>query len=116
MNPRAPLRSTSAPNSDASRLDVSTIAGELPFEVSTSATPNPSMSGSWMSSRTTSGRRRRAVSIALCAVLGLADDLESLGLEQRSGRQPEARVVVDDEDGGRHVLNPGSEPTVPPYG
>ena len=37
----------------------------LPFEVSRAATSNPSMSGSCTSSRTTSGRSRRAASIAL---------------------------------------------------
>src|SRR5262249_19164438 len=63
-NPRAPLRSTSAPNSDTSRLDVSTTAGELPFEVSRAATSKPSMSGSCTSSKTTSGRSRRTASIA----------------------------------------------------
>ena len=31
-------------------------------------------------------------------VLGLADDLEALGLEQRPGVRPEARVVVDDQN------------------
>src|ERR1051325_1734353 len=33
------------------------------------------------------------------AVLGLADDLETFGLEQRAGIRAEARVVVDDQYG-----------------
>src|SRR3954447_22013343 len=37
------------------------------------------------------------------AVLCLADDVESLRLEQRARRDAEARMVVDDEDGGGHV-------------
>ena len=41
-------------------------------------------------------------------VLGLADDLVSLGLEQRSRARPEARVVVDDEDCHAHSLVPRS--------
>ena len=35
-------------------------------------------------------------------VLGLADHVEALGLEQHAGARPEARVIVDDEDGPGH--------------
>jgi hypothetical protein len=49
-------------------------------------------------------------------ILGHADDLESLGLQQRSRRHPEAWVVVDDEDGGRHVTNGVSRSAFLPYG
>ena len=34
------------------------------------------------------------------AVLRLADDVESLGLEQDPGARPEPRMVIDDENGG----------------
>src|SRR4051794_34555107 len=37
------------------------------------------------------------------AVLCLTDDIEPLRLEQRARRDAEAWMVVDDEDGGRHV-------------
>src|SRR5215217_2254513 len=36
-------------------------------------------------------------------VLRLADHVEALALEQHPGAGPEARVVVDDEDGGGHL-------------
>src|SRR5204862_2882690 len=56
-NPRAPDCSTSGPKSAASRLEVRITAGEPPFIVASRlATSKPSKSGSWTSSRTTSGR------------------------------------------------------------
>ena len=38
------------------------------------------------------------------AVLGLADDVIALALEQAPGARAEARVVVDDQDGAGHSL------------
>ena len=55
MNARAPLSSISVPKSRGSWLDVNRITGGDPFVAS--ADSNPSMSGSLMSRRTTSGRR-----------------------------------------------------------
>ena len=37
------------------------------------------------------------------AVGGLAHDVEPLGLEHRTGRRPEARMVVDDQHGAGHM-------------
>ena len=58
MKPRDPEAVTSAPNSDASRLDTSTTWVRFPFDVSRDVTSKPSMSGSWTSRRTTSGLSR----------------------------------------------------------
>lgn len=44
-------------------------------------------------------------------VLGLADDLVALGLEERPGAGPEARMIVDDQDCHTHSLVP---PGLPP--
>src|SRR6185437_863925 len=61
MNPRAPHDPTSVPKSLPSRLDVSTTWTPPSLPVTAEATANPSVSGSWMSSSTTSGASSRAV-------------------------------------------------------
>ena len=38
-------------------------------------------------------------------VLGLTDHVEALGLEQHASARPEARVIVDYEDGGHWLRN-----------
>src|SRR6185312_3069446 len=61
MNPRAPHEPTRAPKSLPSRLDVSTTWTPPSSPVTVEATAKPSVSGSWMSSSTTSGASSRAV-------------------------------------------------------
>ena len=83
---------------------VRTTTGAPPFAVSAAATANPSVSGSCTSSRTTSGASSRAAggrSIRRSASPTTSIPLE---LEQRSRSRPEARMVVDDEN-GRHQQN-----------
>src|SRR5262249_9080197 len=63
-NPRAPASAARGPQSLASGLDVSTIAGGSASRVSSAAIANPSMSGSCTSSSTTSGRSWRAATSA----------------------------------------------------
>ena len=56
------------------------------------------MSGSCTSRSTSCGASSAAARVP-SAVLGLADDLEALGLEERPCVRPETRVVVDDQNG-----------------
>src|SRR5262249_56414529 len=57
MKPFALLRSSRAPNSAASRLEVSTTTGPAPLAASCSATASPSVPGNKTSSSTSSGCR-----------------------------------------------------------
>src|SRR4051812_20259834 len=65
MNPRAPLRCTSGPKSELSRLEVSTTAGAPSTLVIRAATSKPSMSGRLTSSSTRSGLSSPAAVIAV---------------------------------------------------
>ena len=63
----------------------------------------PSITGIRTSITTTSGARLRRELDRLPAVGRLADDLQVvLGVDQRGERGPQQRLVVDDEDAGRH--------------
>jgi hypothetical protein len=97
MNPTAPAAFCLEQTSDQSRLDVSTTAARTPESRSWAATSKPSMSGSWRSSRTTSGCSLEASATPLRAVFRLADHLEAVGLEDAPGAHPEPGMVIDDE-------------------
>src|SRR2546428_9617607 len=60
MNPRAPLRSTSGPKSEPSRLETRTTAGPAPPYVRRAATSKPSRSGRCTSRRTSCGKSSAA--------------------------------------------------------
>ena len=100
MKPREPQPPTRSPNSETSRLEVRTICGLQPFAQSRLEISKPSMSGSWTSSRTTSGTEPGDSLERGGAVLGLADHLVPLGLEELPRGGAEGRVVVDDQDTG----------------
>ena len=64
----------------------------------------PSSFGIWMSISTTSGCSRRVDRDRLLAVAGLADDLDVvLGLEDQPEAGSHQRLVVGEDDAGRHV-------------
>ena len=76
-------------------------------------TSKPDMSGSWMSRRTTSGSSAMTVSTTDAPSGQLADDVESLGLENRARRGAKARMVVDDQRGaGSSARDRGRTPGV----
>jgi uncharacterized protein involved in exopolysaccharide biosynthesis len=64
-NPRTGASSILDPYAPPSRLEIRITAGALSREASRSATSNPSMPGSWMSTRTISGRSRSTSTIAV---------------------------------------------------
>src|SRR4051812_42258408 len=64
MKPTAPLRPTSGPKSEPSRLETSTTVGPPLRPVSRDATSNPSRSGRWTSSSTSCGSSSAAASRA----------------------------------------------------
>ncbi len=68
------LSASRSPKSELSRVEVRTIAERPPAARRRSATSNPSMSGSWTSSRTRSGPSSLAGGERRGSVLGLADD------------------------------------------
>ena len=107
MKPRAPQSWTIAP--DSRRRDSRSGRPRRSCVGEAAAISKPSRSGSWTSSRTSSGRRR-ATQARAGAVPGLADDLEALGLEQLPGGGPESGVVVDDQNCGHGGIVARSRP------
>jgi hypothetical protein len=103
--PRAPLSATSLPKSQASRLEVSTMAVAVAFQAAgdREAVGVGQLNVEEHHLRTQPLRRRQRGR----SVLRLAHHIESLRLEQHPHRRPKARVIVDDQDGWCH------EPIVP---
>ena len=102
MNPRAGVACSRLRYAPRPRLEISTTAGADGSAASRSATAKPSIPGSWTSSSTTWGRRRRTCFDSRFAVGGLPEDVEPVGLEERPRTRPEPGVVIHDQDGPGH--------------
>ena len=102
MNPRTSQRSRTGPRSARSRLEVSTIAGPDPLarqaggDLDSVDVRELNVEQHHVRAQLLYGAQRGL------AVLGLADHVEALRLEQHAGARPEARVIVDDENGPGH--------------
>ena len=107
--PLAPLAPTSGPNSRGSRLEVSTTFGVAPSSADARRDVEPVEVGEVDVEQDEVGVQLARGLEAAGAVLGLADDVEALVLQQQARRGAEARVIVDDEDLHGHTSSvPGA--------
>ena len=100
-NPRAPLRATSGPKSDESRLETSTMSGPLPFVRRRGDVEAVDVRQLDVEQHEV-GPQAARLGDAGGAVGGLADDVEALRLQQHARARTKGGVVVDDEDGQSH--------------
>ena len=113
-NPRAPQALSRCGVASGGSAETSSTATDGCARVSAWATSRPDSAPRHRSSRMPSGASRDGDLERFAPAAGLADDRVAARRQQRPGDVPEHRLVVDDQDPGKHALAPAHAGRRPP--